>query len=225
MISTIIFDLDGTMVDSERVSLIAWQMALERLGYTVEADVFVALIGLRLEESLARIVERFDGAFSAETLLYHLSEAWDEASAKGLPAMPGLFSLIEQLHQRNIGWGVATASTQKGATRAITDLGLLDQCVAIAGGDEVVHSKPAPDVYLLCAERMGVEPADCLVIEDSVVGHRAAASAGMTVVAVPNHWADSADFTQAHYIFDSLHQVGEHLDHLLATKPFGSVQE
>jgi beta-phosphoglucomutase-like phosphatase (HAD superfamily) len=89
----------------------------------------------------------------------------------------------------------------------LAQLGLTDNCQAVAAGNEVPQGKPAPDIYLLAASRLNISPDHCLALEDSVPGGRAAVSAGMTLAAVPNGHTTPNDFPFAHHIFPSLNEV------------------
>jgi beta-phosphoglucomutase-like phosphatase (HAD superfamily) len=127
--------------------------------------------------------------------------------------------LQAEIARRQIPWAVATSSPRHHAEIILTQLALADSCRAIAGGDEVRQGKPAPDIYLLAAERLGIAPAHCLALEDSLPGSQAAVAAGMVTVAVPGGDRAAAEFAHADFIFPSLHQVLAHLDELMSTKP------
>ena len=215
--TTIIFDLDGTMINSEESALETWHRVLAHYGrHSAEEQIIALTIGVRVQESLRAMINAFELPVSAEQLYSRLSIEWEIVTANGIPAMPGLYELIDELAARQIRWGVATASDRPYTTKALHYLGLQEQCQAVATGDEVVHSKPAPEIYQLCAERLGVDSAECLAIEDSLVGHQAAAAAKMTVIAVPNPWTPAHHYTAAHHIYPSLHALLPHLDNLMS---------
>jgi HAD superfamily hydrolase (TIGR01509 family) len=161
-----------------------------------------------------RIIDTFGLPLNSTELDHALAAGWQRHLQAGIPPMPGLFDLIDELARRALPWGVATASGRSYAEKNLQNLGLTSQCRAIAAGDEVVHSKPAPDVYLLAAQRMGVAPTRCLALEDSRPGCQAAAAAGMTVGVVPNELTASAEFSCATYRLHSLFDVPSILDQL-----------
>ena len=101
------------------------------------------------------------------------------------------------------------------AIQALTDLGVLARCSALAAGDEVERSKPWPDLYLLAASRLGLEPDLCLALEDSVTGCASARAAGMTTIVVPSEVFSAAHFDGADFVFESLNQVAAVLDDLI----------
>ena len=108
------------------------------------------------------------------------------ASGAGVPHRPGIVELLDWLEARDIPRAVATSTKRPLALRKLRAARLLDRFDAVCTSSDVAQPKPAPDVYLLAAERLGVAPADCLVLEDSPTGVRAALAAGMTPVQVPD---------------------------------------
>lgn len=218
-LTAIIFDLDGTLVDSERISQGIWNRFLNPLGCHLDDVAYGRLIGLHADHSQALVRQMFDIAWPAERMRRALQAGWEEAWRAGMPPMPGLPALQTALRARGVRWGVATSSERLYAEGVLTQLGLREACSAIAGGDEVAQAKPAPDVYLLAAQRLGVAPQACLAVEDSAPGCQSAARAGMTVAAIPHPQADSADFPCAAYFYPSLRELADQLDQLLTVIP------
>lgn len=210
----VVFDLDGLMVDSEPLALRAWDEVLEEYGCRLDDDTHAAIVGRRTRESAQIVRERFALPVAAEELAAAKTRQWESVWPLGLPPMPGLHDLHRELAARDVLWAVATSSPRAYASAVLDQLGLAESCRAIAAGDEVTHGKPAPDIYLLAAVRLGISPGACLAFEDSEPGARAAEAAGMVVVAVPNG-APHATFAFADYVFDSLQQVAERIDSLL----------
>jgi HAD superfamily hydrolase (TIGR01509 family) len=214
-LKAIIFDLDGLMVDSEPLSRQAWEEVLGEYGRNLSDNVYHQLIGLRLEDSARLIQEGLALPVAAAELARQKEEAWVQIWTKGVPAMPGLHELHEEIRRLGLPWAVATSSRRAYAEAILTQLGLRQRCTAIAAGNEVAHGKPAPDLYLLAAERLNITPARCLALEDSVPGCQAAVAAGMVVAAVPGGHNTAADFGFAHYVFDSLADVAGRLSEIL----------
>ncbi len=111
---------------------------------------------------------------------------WQEVDARGAPVKPGLLALLGYLEARGLPRAVASSSARASIDRLLASVDLQPRFAAIAAGDEVAQGKPAPDIFLLAASRLGVEPAHCLVLEDSEAGTRAAHAAGMTALIVPD---------------------------------------
>lgn len=191
--AAVIFDVDGTLVDSEPLAWRAWRDVLAQYGYELRPE--------DIELTRGRGWPEIHGHFvSVVPDLPDSAGAWEGFSGR-------LFALLEteltpfddaigtarDLHERGMPVAVASSSPRArldATLRAAHLDGLFDVTVA---GDEVEHGKPAPDLFLAAAERLGVAPADCVAVEDSPPGVASAVAAGMTVVAVarkPEHRAD-----------------------------------
>lgn len=204
------------MVNTEPLARQAWDQVLGRYGQRLDDATYARMVGRRTAESAQLVVEAFDLPLTAAELEAEKTRIWETIWRQGVPAMPGLEQLHQVLERTGIPWAVATSSPRIYAKHILQYLGMDAGCRALAAGDEVVHGKPAPDIYLLAAERLGIAADKCLALEDSVPGGRAAQAAGMTLVAVPAFPATAADFPFAEYIFPSLVQVAGNLDRLLA---------
>jgi HAD superfamily hydrolase (TIGR01509 family) len=209
----VIFDMDGLMVDSEPLARRAWERVLLDYGRNLDDVTFGRMVGLRLEESARLVQETYDLPADTAELGRKEEEAFGrEMQATGVPAMPGLMRMVGELERRQIPWGVATSSHRAYALTVLEQLVLSGVCQAMAAGDEVRHAKPAPDLYLLAAERLAVSPEQCLALEDSVPGCRAAVAAGMHVIAIPGDHAEASEFEFVDDVFGSLHDVADRLD-------------
>jgi HAD superfamily hydrolase (TIGR01509 family) len=170
------------------------------------------MIGRRTDESARLVLSRYPLPFSIAELMAHKSRLWERRWRQGVPAMPGLFELQEAIRRRGIPWAVATSSPRYYAEHILQQLGLWPTNGVIVGGDEVAHGKPAPDLYLLAAERLGIPAESCLALEDSVPGAQAALAAGMQLIVVPAGTAPPGTFDFAPYVLPSLHEVAGRLD-------------
>jgi len=201
--TAVIFDCDGTLVDSEPLARAAWEQALVPYGYTVsEADV-EACVGLPFPTVHAYFAER-------APLPGH-DEMWTAFSA-------GLFELIDtrlvrfedavgavrELRERGVPVAVASSSPRERLHRTLGRAGLLDAFDVTVAGDEVSRGKPAPDMFLLAAARLGVEPGACVVIEDSPPGVQAGRAAGMVTVAVCRVPGTEASLAAADRVVDTV---------------------
>lgn len=195
------------MVDTEPLSYQAWLETLRPFGHRLDESLHSQMIGRRVEESTQMVMEQFNLPLTAEQLILQRREIYRGIRARGIPAMPGLRELNSLLANQGIPWAVATSSGRAYAEEILAHLQLANPPLAMACGDEVANGKPAPDVYLLAAQRLGVAPQHCLALEDSSPGCRAAMAAGMRVVAIPNGHTADGDFTFVPYRFTSLHMV------------------
>lgn len=218
----IIFDMDGLMVDTEPMSRKAWAQLLADYGHRLDDETYGRMIGHRIDVGARIALEAFPIPLTIAEIIGRKSAISDRMRAGGVPVMPGLMELQDEIARINLPWGVATSSPRHHAEVILEQLGLSHACGAVAGGDEVPSGKPAPDIYLLAAERLGVPPDRCLALEDSLPGSQAAVSAGMHVVAIPNGQTLTANFHHVHHLFSSLHDVLANLESLLNMKD-GSV--
>lgn len=215
MRNALIFDLDGVLVDSETMSHQIWEQVMADRGIILEAAVYARMIGRRSEEGAAVLIAHYGLGWSATELAAVKNNIWEQRWPLGLPPMPGLYELMAAVRERQLTWAVATSSPRHYAERILADLGIGEQCMAIAAGNEVAVGKPAPDLYLLAAQRLGVPAGSCFAFEDSVAGGLAAQAAGMKLVAVPAGVSTPADFPFATHIFTSLTAIAAKLDSLL----------
>ena len=211
----IVLDMDGLMVDTEPLSRRAWDQVLATYGHVLDDSVYNSIIGYRFDESATMLIETYDLPVKMDVLAQQKAAILAEIRAAGVPLMPGLYELHAAIKQRGVPWGVATSSPRYHAQDILRQIGLQDSCQIIVGGDEVLRGKPAPDIYLLAAERLGFETECCLALEDSVPGGRAAIAAGMRLVAVPGGHVGKGEFSFAHHVYPSLTQVAKDLDYLL----------
>lgn len=200
--AAVIFDLDGTLIGTERLIVQTCIDTLARHGHAVTRDFVVSLVGIAEDEGFARLCAHVGGALDAVAFNRDWSAANQAAYAKGIPLMPGVLALLAGLQAAGIPVAVATNSTTAGAWRKLRLAGLGAAFAHVVGFDLVPRPKPAPDVFLAAAAALGVAPARCLVFEDSATGVIAARAAGMTVVHVPD--VAAAHDSAAHLVAGSL---------------------
>lgn len=183
--AAVIFDMDGLMLDSERAILDALRAAATDQGADIDPDWWLCLIGHTDAVCRARLGEKI-GAAAADALLEDGHARYVAVAEAGVPHRPGIVALLELLASHGVPRAVATSTRSPLAQRKLAAAGLLSHFDVVCTSSDVATPKPAPDVYLLAAERLGVVPAQCLVLEDSPTGVRAALAAGMTAIQVPD---------------------------------------
>jgi HAD superfamily hydrolase (TIGR01509 family) len=181
----VIFDMDGLMLDSERAINAAMARAARELGHDLPDSLWLGMVG-RGDAVCRRILCERIGDTGAGVLLERSQALYEAMVAAGIPHRPGIVALLDFLDAHRLPRAVATSTRRGLALRKLEAAGLLHRFDAVCTSSDVVHPKPAPDVYLLAASRLDVEPARCLVLEDSPTGVRAALAAGMTPVQVPD---------------------------------------
>lgn len=215
----VIFDMDGLMIDSERVSIACWSEASEAMGIALPDGFFLQMVGLGDRDCERLLLQHIDETRIA-SLFSNCHDLYEARTQAGLPLRPGILELLDLLKTHGVPRAVATSTRQPRANRKLGASGLLPYFDAVVTSSDVQHPKPAPDIYLLAAQRLGKDPARCLALEDSPAGTRAAVAAGMTAIQVPDlvHPDDSLR-ALGHRIVDSLHDVRALLVPWLAAAP------
>lgn len=183
----VIFDMDGLLLDSERVALDLFARAAADLGAPWQHEVGLRMVGLNSRDSDGIVLEAFGADYPIVALRERFGELYEASIERGdIPLKPFVRELIERLKRERVPCAVATSTRRTRAMAKLARAHLLDEFKALACGDEVMRGKPAPDIFELAALRIGVEPTRCLALEDSNAGVRAAVSANMQVVMVPD---------------------------------------
>ena len=180
----VIFDMDGLMLDTERLDRGLWQAAARRRGLDISDALYARLVGRRALDSERVLQEHFGPGLALDDIRAEVLAHWRVHASSGLPRKAGLEPLLGTLERARIPLAVATSTAR---AKALVSLGpLARHFQALACGDEVVHGKPAPDIFLLAAQRLGFAPGECLALEDSPAGVAAAVAARMPVIMIPD---------------------------------------
>ena len=212
----VVFDMDGLMLDIERAINECMARAASDLGHELPASLWLQMIGGG-DGLCRRLLADRIGADATVELLARAEAMYDVVADAGIDHRPGIVDLLDWLVARGIPRAVATSTRRPLAMRKLAAAGLLPYFDAVATSSDVAAPKPAPDVYLLAASKLGVAPARCLVLEDSPTGVRAALAAGMTPVQVPDMLVpDDAARALGHRIVASLGDAQRLLEARLA---------
>ena len=207
----VIFDMDGLMFDTERIAQTAWRYAAAECGYDFSEKIFRGVIGRTLPD-VEQFTYRTFGPEFPFAVVYDLKRAYvvEYLMEHGLPLKPGLPELLELIEKKSLPKAVASSSNCEVITHNLRLAGLEDGCFEVlVGGEEVQKGKPAPDIFLLAGRRLGVPAEFCLVLEDSNAGIKAAQTAGMIPVMIPDMLQPSEESKRlAYQILPSLHEVG-----------------
>jgi HAD superfamily hydrolase (TIGR01509 family) len=185
-IAALVLDMDGLLVDSETLAGEALRLFLRGHGHEMLPSTLERALGRRLPEAIAVVAEEYGLPGPLDELVVAYDAIRLEALRGHVVPMPGAVALLDWAAAKGLPRALATSSARGQAEVALTEAGLMGRFDVEVTGDEVQFGKPAPDLFLLAAERLGVPPESCVVFEDAPAGLEAAARAGMRRVWVPN---------------------------------------
>lgn len=202
----VIFDMDGVLVDSEPLHLEALNEVLAAEGHRLTEAEYLAYVGVA--DEWADLIRRKGLRHAPEHYRERYHQAVLRALRRPLRPQPGVAALLDGVRARGLKVGLASSSRREWVAATLAALGFADRFDAVVSGEMVSRGKPAPDIFLLAAERLGVPPERCLVVEDAPAGVAAAKAAGMTVVAVRTPYTAGARLDAADLVLESLAGVG-----------------
>ncbi len=205
----IIFDMDGLLVDSEIVWHEAENALIQSRGYAYTTDVRESIVGLRIDEFMAKLRDHYNLPETLQVLVDELNHRMLELIPKRVKPRPGAQAIIDYVVANQIPRAIASNSSLEIINKTLEAMGWDDVFTIRCTADDEPQGKPAPYVYQTASRRLGMEAHECLALEDSVNGSRAVVAAGMTCYAVPDTSHSTADkFADiTPYVFDSLYDV------------------
>ena len=210
MVQAVLFDMDGVITDTESIGYEVMREAAKLQGTEISRAFFASIMGSTKESGVQRFgqvypqldCERVYGDFHDLML--------ERARNRQIKLMKGVTETLDLLEQRGIPCAIASSSPLSIVRAYLEPMGILHRFCAIATGDEVTHSKPAPDIFLLAARKLGKRPEDCLVAEDSGNGLRAGRASGAKVCMVPDQIPFSEELRPfCDYVLGSLLELKE----------------
>lgn len=187
MVRGVIFDMDGLMFDTERLSTLLWGQTGKEIGIEIPESFVDSFRGRNPEAIRRAFLDRYGAGFDYEGSRERKDGLVDEHIEKnGVPVKKGLPELLDYLKEHQIHMAVATSTQQELAEKMLKLAGIYPYFSAVVYGDMVEKSKPAPDIFQKAAEQIGVESKDCLVLEDSSAGVMAGKAAGGYVIHIPD---------------------------------------
>ena len=182
--SAAIFDMDGLMLDTERPGVARWVETGKCFGWDIKPELIIRTLGIDKEGTRAIIIDEMGPEFPFDKIRDETHRRMNEDEEKGINHRPGLVVLLDHLASLGIPRAVATSTRREAALRKLRKADILDRFTVLACGDEVTNGKPAPDIFLLAAERLGKAPSECIGFEDSPAGLRGLHAAGIRSVFV-----------------------------------------
>jgi HAD superfamily hydrolase (TIGR01509 family) len=186
-IRAVVLDMDGLMLDTEPTSQEGWNRTFHERGIRFRDDQFQELVGLNVADVRRKMVEWYGTDFHFEEIYtrkrFHVDEI---IAADGIALKPGVDAFLTAADSLGLAKAVATSTGRERALYKLGRVGLAGRFSVFACGDEIERGKPAPDIFLLAAHRLGIPPAECVALEDSDPGVASAVAAGMRVILIPD---------------------------------------
>lgn len=209
MIKAVIFDLDGTLIDTEKYYRVYWPKALAKLGYTLTDEQALMLRSLGRPFAPAQFKEWFGEDFDYWKARNCRKDLMEEVLDKdGIQQKPGAEELLRFLKEQGITAAIATASDLERTEKYLKKVGLIDYFDKLISATMVEEGKPSPDIYLYACEQLGLAPEECFAVEDSPNGVLSAYRAGCKVIMVPDQTRPDEELGKCLYAcVDSLEDI------------------
>jgi HAD superfamily hydrolase (TIGR01509 family) len=204
-----IFDMDGLLLDTERIFLDAFKKTCGELGFGFDMSLFISIIGTNSVKTTDILTEGFGQGFNHD----RFREVWIKnveayLSTNSIPIKEGAINLLEKISSVPLPMAIATSTRYQDAVNTLESTGIINFFKFVVGGDHVANGKPHPEIYLKTADKLGISPNECIVFEDSENGVKSAYAAGMDIIQVPDLVTPSEEIKGlGHRIYDSLNDV------------------
>ena len=207
-IKGVVFDFDGTLVDSDPIHYSAWTLFLKRRGRSFTKEDFARVSGKQVGLIADYIIKKYKLKITKEELIQEKREITLDYFRKRPPKfMPYAKEALIFFSRRGFKLGLATGNLKEVVINILKKGGLNDFFSVIVDGRDVVRGKPYPDIYLLAAQKLGLEPRRCLAIENTQYGVESAKAAGFYAFAVPSGISSLQDFSKADEVFSDLKEL------------------
>jgi len=214
MIRAVLFDMDGTLIDTEKYYRVFWPKAMAEFGYHMTDEQVLSMRSLGRPFAPARLKEWFGEELDYYAIRARRTEMMEaQLDIDGIQLKPGAVEILEELRRRGILAAVATATPPERTEKYLGLTGIRPYFSKIISATQVKEGKPSPDIYLYACEQLGLSPEECLAVEDAPNGILAAYRAGLRVVMVPDQTQPDEELKRILYAcVDRLDQVAECLD-------------
>jgi HAD superfamily hydrolase (TIGR01509 family) len=209
-IKAVIFDMDGIIVDTEPLSQEVDELIFKKEFNITIGDVYFETVGIKEEEAIEFYIKHFGLDINADELVSKKRAIYGELLKEKASPIQGSVELINSI-KRRYRLALASSATVEYVRTVLKKLTIEDAFEVIVTGDDVKNGKPDPEIYLLAATKLGVDPSECLVLEDAEKGVKAAKEAGMKCIAVPTEFTKNLDFSRADLVIGNMTKVQQYL--------------
>lgn len=210
----IIFDLDGLLIDSETLYQKATFELCARFGKAPNEEVFKKVIGRKLQESMRIYVEMMDLPISPQEMFTLMKDYMKNEIRSNLSLMPGAIEILDTFYN-SFPLALATGSSQEILDVVFERTNIAHYFDVIQSSDEIKNGKPNPEIFLLTMHKLRARPEQCIILEDAENGVIAANKSGAYVVAVPNRFTATYDFSKANIIVNNLFDAATHISDIV----------
>ena len=209
MVKAVLFDMDGVIIDSEPIHYRLSKLYYSELGLDIADEEYYTFVGVGDVEIFTRLKSKYGLKEDLNDLVNTYQQRYLDHLRKQKDAKPisGVDQLIRDLHQKKYLLALGSSAVRENIEAVLESFELREYFNAIASACEVEQSKPFPDIYLLAAEKLAVNPSDCVVIEDSCNGIKAAKLAGMKCIAYHNPNSGDQDLSQADFVITTFEDL------------------
>jgi beta-phosphoglucomutase family hydrolase len=203
MIKAVIFDLDGVIVDSERVHIEAEKQTMLKYGVRISSEELHRYTGTTARFMFTELIKKYKLNTTFEKIFSEKEEILFKLLEKDVQPTKGVIEFAEKLKQKNVKLAIASSSHKRLITYVLEKLNIVDLFDSIVSSEDVIYGKPNPEIFLRAANELNVSPVECLVIEDSKLGVEAAKSAGMKCAGYRNPDSGNQDLSKADVVIDN----------------------
>ena len=212
----VIFDMDGLMLDTQRMATLAWKQAVSTFGFQLTDEIILKLLGRNQKDSNEILRNEFGPEFPFDDCRNLARKTYsNEMTKNGIPVKEGLFPLLEYLENKPMKIAVATSTAREFTVQRLERTNLISHFPVIVTGDEVTRGKPFPDIFLNASKLLKIPPKHCVVLEDSFSGIQAAFSAKMIPIMVPDLFEPTDEIRSLAYaVVPSLNEAKKEIEKL-----------
>lgn len=211
-IKAIIFDMDGVIFDTEMIYLKVWSDVFEKYGYKMTKEIYASVLGTGRENVKKVFLNLFGDDLPIDNMYIEKDENLAKEIEKGVPLKLGAYEILEYLKENNFKISLATSAISERAIKQLNQANIESFFDAVVCRDDVRKTKPNPEIFLKAANKLGVSPEQCIVIEDSDAGIEAAFNAGMIPIHVVDlKKADEKILRNSYKSFNDLNEIRKEL--------------